>query len=203
MRFWTSSGDGRRPFVQRWMTRSARSTSSSRSRRRCTRPRRAGSPSSRSMIWLPMLSARSFSRTLRLRSIACVSSFFHAGSLILPLALRRGALPPPVLAFSFRALSTSWSRSRSRRSTPPKALTTVRVSSISFSSVNSSSLTSTTSLMEMSPLRSSSRSSRNRSRARLVLRMATVTWFLPSSMRLARAISPSRVSRATRPISRR
>ena len=85
----------------------------------------------------------------------------------------------------------------------PKAFTTTRVSSTSFSSVNSSSLTSTTSLTEMSPSRSVSRSSRKRSSARLVERMALVTWFLPSSIRLASAISPSRVSRATRPISRR
>ncbi len=80
---------------------------------------------------------------------------------------------------------------------------TWRVSAASFSSVNSSSLTSTTSFTEMSLLRSRSRSSWNRSSARLVERMARVTWFLPSSMRLASAISPSRVSRATRPISRR
>src|SRR4029453_17044415 len=84
MRFCTSSADGRRPLVQSRMTRSARSTSSRRSRRRCTRPRRCKSGSSRSMIWLPMLSARSFSSTRVCRCWACVSSRFHAGSLPLP-----------------------------------------------------------------------------------------------------------------------
>ena len=144
MRFWTSSGDGRRPLVQRPMMRSARSMSSTRSRMRWTSPRRRTSPSSRSMICPPMFSLRRVSSTLAWRCWACPSSRFHAGSLPFTFFL------PALFWRSFRACSASWSRSRSRRSTLAKPAMTDRASAAAFSSLNSSSLTSTTSLTEIS-----------------------------------------------------
>jgi hypothetical protein len=85
----------------------------------------------------------------------------------------------------------------------PSSRITERRSAASFSSVDSSSGKSTTSLIGMMSCRSSSRRARIFSTARLVERIAAVASSLPSSMRLASVISPSRVSSATLPISRR
>ncbi len=85
----------------------------------------------------------------------------------------------------------------------PSSRITERRSAASFSSVDSSSGKSTTSLIGMMSSRSSSRRARIFSTARLVERIAAVASSLPSSMRLASVISPSRVRRATLPISRR
>src|SRR5712692_639348 len=96
MRFCTSSGEGRRPLVQSLITCSARSMSSRRSRSRWTRPRRPGSPSSRSTIWLPMLSLRRLSSTFSWYLCAWASSRLHAGSL--PFRSEAAAAGVPVLA---------------------------------------------------------------------------------------------------------
>jgi hypothetical protein len=153
------------------------------------------------MIWLPMFIFRRFSMTFSEIFCALASCSFQAGTLV---SLAEAFfLPAPGFCLSFFAWATILSRSRSRRSTFENAAMPCRVSAASFSSVNSSSLTSTISFTAMSPLRSASRSSWKRSSARFVERMARVTWFLPSSMRLASAISPSRVRSETRPISRR
>ena len=149
MRFCTSSGEGRRPLVHSWITRSARSMSSSRSRRRWTRPRRRG---------IAVLAIDDLVADVQRAQLLEHLLLALLGLLLDPLPGRLlGALRPcgwpcrRPCPRSLRTCSMSSSRSRRRRSTLPKALTTTRVSAVSFSSVNSSSLTSTTSLTEMSP----------------------------------------------------
>ena len=108
-----------------------------------------GSLSSRSMIWLPMLSAPELVEDLLLALLGLMLDALPGR--LLGAHPYLGRVLPVALPRILRTRSMRTSRSRRRRSTLPKAFTTTRVSSTSFSSVNSSSLTSTTSLTEMSP----------------------------------------------------